>query len=55
MIKASPSGLPSNVVVNFFQDSYGFVWIATESGLSRYDGYRYSNYYPNSASGLTGN
>ena len=25
-------------VKDFFQDSYGFMWIATDDGLNRYDG-----------------
>lgn len=39
-------GLPSNTVYNIFQDSTGFLWVATENGLARYNGAffrRYSN------------
>lgn len=32
-------GLPSNVIYNVVQDSKGYMWIAHEEGLSRYDGY----------------
>lgn len=32
-------GLPQNMVDCMLQDSYGFVWIGTWNGLSRYDGY----------------
>ncbi|MDX1415614.1 MAG: two-component regulator propeller domain-containing protein [Candidatus Promineifilaceae bacterium] len=28
------------------QDSRGFVWIATNNGLSRFDGYQFKNFYP---------
>lgn len=30
--------LPSNFVKYLYQDSEGFVWIATNNGLARYDG-----------------
>ncbi len=32
-------GLPQNTVNATLQDSQGFIWIATEDGLVRYDGY----------------
>ncbi|GAO28915.1 two-component regulator propeller domain-containing protein [Geofilum rubicundum] len=31
-------GLPSNRILDMVQDTLGFVWIATENGLCRYDG-----------------
>lgn len=35
----------SNSLINqLFQDQRGFIWIATEFGLNKYDGYRFSNY-----------
>lgn len=37
-------GLPSNTVYDIFQDSKGFIWFATGSGLCRYDGYRFATY-----------
>lgn len=33
-------GLPTNDVEVLLQDSRGFVWIGTQDGLSRFDGYR---------------
>lgn len=33
-------GLPSNFVTSICQDSLGFIWIGTNNGLSRYDGYK---------------
>ena len=30
--------LSNNYVSDFFQDSYGFLWLATADGLNRYDG-----------------
>ncbi len=37
-------GLVNNDVLNFYQDSQGFIWICTRGGLSRYDGSRFTNY-----------
>ncbi len=50
-------GLPQGSVYTTLQDSQGFVWLATEDGLIRYDGrelLRYA-YSPSSRSGLPGN
>lgn len=41
-------GLPHGYVNVIIQDSQGFMWFGTQSGLSRYDGYYYKNYYHNS-------
>src|SRR5688572_251966 len=37
-------GLVANPVRCIYQDSKGFIWIGTLEGLSRYDGYRFTNY-----------
>jgi ligand-binding sensor domain-containing protein/anti-sigma regulatory factor (Ser/Thr protein kinase) len=37
-------GLPSNKVYEIFEDSKGYIWITTEEGLARYDGYKFKNY-----------
>jgi len=37
-------GLSSFEVYDVFQDSKGFLWFATDAGVSRYDGYRFHNY-----------
>ena len=37
-------GLKSNCIYCIEQDRKGFVWIGTENGLSRYDGYRFVNF-----------
>ena len=47
-------GLPSNSIYDIFQDSKGFIWIASNEGLSRYDGYEFvtfTNKYQSSKSG----
>ena len=50
-------GMPQGTVNAALQDSQGFVWLATEDGLVRYDGHelhRYA-YSRNAAEGLPGN
>ncbi len=37
-------GLSQNTVLDIFQDSVGYVWVATESGLNRFDGYNFEHY-----------
>ncbi len=45
-------GLTSNSVSDIIQDKYGFIWIATWNGLSRYDGYSFYNYTTGKSSGI---
>lgn len=37
-------GLSQSTVMSVLQDSHGFLWLATESGLDRYDGYSIREY-----------
>jgi ligand-binding sensor domain-containing protein/serine phosphatase RsbU (regulator of sigma subunit) len=37
-------GLPSNFVKEINQDEHGFIWIATDNGLSRFDGKNFQNF-----------
>ncbi|MBK9255550.1 MAG: histidine kinase [Saprospiraceae bacterium] len=37
-------GLPSNECHDIVQDSLGYIWVATDRGLSRFDGYGFKNY-----------
>ncbi len=46
-------GLVSNTVRSIFQDSKGFLWIATSEGLSKYDGSGFKNF--STANGLAHN
>jgi len=39
-----PDGLPSSSIRTITQDSIGFLWIATLNGLSKFDGYQFTNY-----------
>jgi len=38
------NGLPSSEVFHVIQDMKGFIWIATNQGVSRYDGYGFTNF-----------
>ena len=38
------NGLPHNEINDIIKDKNGFVWIATENGLSRFDGYNFVNF-----------
>ncbi|WP_459213196.1 LytTR family transcriptional regulator DNA-binding domain-containing protein [Aquimarina rhabdastrellae] len=46
-------GLPSSEVYDLFQDKEGYIWFATDKGISRYNGYEFKNF--STADGLTGN
>lgn len=52
-------GLSNNYVVNITQDKKGFLWFATEEGLNKFDGTRFTTYYKNTPSknsqSITGN
>lgn len=42
---STQQGLASDKVLNILQDRYGFIWLATDFGLSRYDGTAFRNYF----------
>ncbi|MBO0356770.1 response regulator [Hymenobacter sp. BT186] len=42
---ASKDGLASNTVYAILKDRYGLLWIASDEGLRKYDGYRFSLYH----------
>ncbi len=46
-------GLPSNETYCVFQDSRGYIWIGTDRGVCRYDGYEFKTY--TEEDGLTDN
>lgn len=39
--------LSCSLVKQMIQDAQGFVWIATENGLNKFDGWTFTNYYHN--------
>ena len=41
---STDNGLTSNAVSCITQDDYGYIWLATWNGLSRFDGYNFYNY-----------
>ncbi|MCL6217001.1 hybrid sensor histidine kinase/response regulator transcription factor [Zunongwangia pacifica] len=43
------NGLSSNVINDIVQDSLGFIWIATEDGLNRYDGSQFLKFRENTS------
>lgn len=50
-------GLPSNTITSITQDSLGFMWIATNDGICKYDGlnFRIFRYEPNSNNSIYDN
>jgi len=49
----SDQGLPSSEVYDVLCDQKGFVWISTDRGVSRFNGYTFENFY--TSDGLTDN
>ena len=47
-------GLPSNSISYLTSDDYGYVWIATWNGVSRFDGFNFYNYRTGIHSGIPG-
>lgn len=41
---STDDGLPSPEVHDIIQDQRGYIWIATDSGVSRFDGYQFKNF-----------
>ena len=37
--------LSSGLITCICQDRYGFVWVGTEYGLNKFDGYRFTTYF----------
>ncbi|TVL96957.1 MAG: hypothetical protein CV087_23045 [Candidatus Brocadia sp. WS118] len=40
------NGLPSSETYDILQDDQGYIWIATDNGLSRFNGYEFENFGP---------
>lgn len=39
------NGLSQNSINSIVQDQHGFIWIATESGLNQFDGYKFKKWF----------
>ena len=37
--------LSSNQITQICRDQIGYIWVGTEFGLNKYDGYRFTNYF----------
>jgi len=48
------NGMPSNTVSSLASDDYGYIWLGTWNGVSRFDGYNFYNYKTGIASGIRG-
>lgn len=46
-------GLPSYAIESLYQDSRGFIWVATANGFARYDGFRFESYLKGRFSNIT--
>src|SRR5688572_25136454 len=42
---STENGLPTNSIQSVYQDSYGFMWLASYNGLFRWDGTTFKKYY----------
>ena len=51
---STENGLPSNTIGALLNDDYGYLWIATWNGVSRFDGYNFYNYRTGIMSGVKG-
>ena len=47
------NGLPSNTIYDIVQDENGFIWFATDYGISKFDGITFKNFTV--TDGLPGN
>ena len=54
---SADDGLAQNDIKAILQDRHGFMWFGTTGGLSKYDGYRFTNYLsdPDNANSLSHN
>jgi ligand-binding sensor domain-containing protein len=51
---STDDGLPSNTIANIVSDDFGYIWLATWNGVSRFDGFNFYNYKTGNASGIKG-
>ena len=41
-------GLPAGTITSIAEDRQGYIWVGTQGGLARYDGYQFTHFRPNS-------
>lgn len=41
---STDDGMKSNAIAKIVQDDYGYIWLATWNGISRFDGFHFYNY-----------
>ncbi len=46
-------GLQNDYIFDLLQDHLGFLWLASEAGVQKYDGYAFTIYTPDSSGGTT--
>ncbi len=51
---STENGIPSNTIASLASDDYGYIWMGTWNGVSRFDGYDFYNYKTGIASGIRG-
>ena len=51
---STDDGLASNAIAYMTHDDYGYLWLATWNGISRFDGFNFYNYKTGNASGIKG-
>ncbi len=44
-------GLTSSTISGIYKDHHGFLWLSSERGLNRFDGYQFKSYYEKSKGG----
>ena len=42
---SAADGISHTAVIKIIQDSHGFIWIGTQQGLNRFDGYEFEEYH----------
>lgn len=50
---SSKNGLPQNSILAIFQDNTGFIWMGTDDGLARFDGYQFQVFRHQPGNGTT--
>ena len=49
----SSEGLSNSLINDVYQDHLGFIWVATENGLNRFDGIKFKSFFENNSDSLS--